>query len=373
MPTKKDLGASGGRVDLSGLPDIAETLINHSNVGIWILEGEGNILFSNPAAEKIWFHAPKVKRGDYQTYKAWDYDSGELIGLDDWPAVKAMKSGEPVFDHLMKIERFDGEPGYVLISAVPVKDKNGKVDHTLVMVVDVTELKAKEARREDFLRIASHDLKNPLHAIHMSSVILLSKLDKYVETKNVDKLRSSLTMINAATEVCLDLVRGVLDKGSSQNPDLELNHSVFSPKDLVTSLRPVYGPLAEQKKLELNWFLDEEDTLNGDKERLSQVLSNLLGNAIKFTPSGGAVTVTSAVDGDNMRFTVMDTGPGISKELLQKIFQKNFQSPEAPLGTGLGLYIARMMVEAHGGRIWAESTTGKGSIFNFTIPRRKHI
>ena len=109
----------------------------------------------------------------------------------------------------------------------------------------------------------------------------------------------------------------------------------------------------------------------GDRERLRQVLSNLVGNAIKFTPSAGSVRIDTRIEDGYVRFAVTDTGPGIARADQARIFERYWRGaePKPQSGTGLGLYIAKGIVDAHGGRLWVESAEGRGSTFAFTIPR----
>lgn len=350
-----------------GIDEIFRSIADHSHVGIWILDDKGTIMYSNEAAAEIWSKSPHVSPDEYHTYKAWDYESGNLINLEDWPAIRAMKSGKPVLDHLMRIERFDGLIKFVLISAIPIIAKNGKFSAVVVMNHDVTELKASEARRDELSRIVSHDLKNPLHAIQMATQLLQGRTDRLGDKDTPDKIRQYLSIINDATHVSLELIRDILDRENTSTKGIRLNYAPFSAGELLRSVRPIYDPLAEHKGLRLEWKVELDKSITADKERISQVISNIVGNAIKFTPSGGEIVVTITMKEKDILFHVKDTGPGIRKENLRRIFEKNFQASDSG-GTGLGLYIAQMMVHAHGGQIWAESDETRGSEFYFTLP-----
>jgi signal transduction histidine kinase len=130
------------------------------------------------------------------------------------------------------------------------------------------------------------------------------------------------------------------------------------------------SPLAKERGVQLSVeSAGEPVNVLADKERVSQVLSNLVGNALKFTPRGGAVTVLAEGLGDLVRLSVADNGPGVPPDHLPRLFERFWQAKRVSReGTGLGLYIAKGIVEAHGGRIWAESAPGNGSTFHFTLP-----
>lgn len=370
MPEKKDSDQLPETECLLGMKEIFRQIAEHAHVGIWLLDGEGTIFYANTAAEKIWARAPMVSPDEYKTYRAWDHETGKLIGLDDWPAMRALRTGEAILDHLVRIERFDGNPGHVLISAIPIKDEAGKIGAVLVMNHDLTEIKASEARREELVKIVSHDMKNPLHAINMSTQYLQGKLEHFLSTGHTEKIHQYLSAISGSVSVCLDLVKNILEKDSDPRSPIPVQREDFLICELMGSLKPVYDPLVEEKGLTLRWELPIGERIYGDKERICQVISNIIGNAIKFTPAGGEVRVSAAAEEGQMVFTIEDTGPGIDEVHLEKIFQRKFQGPASAQGTGLGLYIAQMIVRAHTGKIWAQSSPGKGLVVSFSLPAR---
>ncbi len=130
------------------------------------------------------------------------------------------------------------------------------------------------------------------------------------------------------------------------------------------------GPLADQKHIRLTHRVNAPNVLvRADRERIFQVLSNILGNAIKFTPEQGAIDLAVDAEGDRIRFAVRDTGPGIPREQLSQVFNRYWQArKQESKGAGLGLYIVKGIIEAHGGRVWVDSQEGRGSTFYFTLP-----
>ncbi len=355
------------------MEQVFRSIADHSHVGIWLLDQDGTIVYTNEAAAKIWAVAPQLKKEEYQTYRAWDYETGKRIEIQDWPAMRAMKSGKPVLDHLMRIERFDGDMKFVLISAIPIFSEDGKLTSVLVMNHDVSELKASEAKREELTKILSHDIKNPLHAIKMSTQLLEKKLAEPTGPEKEEKIKHYLSLIVGSVNSALDLVKDILDREKNERGVIKLNYGMISPTDLLNSLRPIYDPLAEEKGLVLEWQITLPEDIYGDKEKICQVISNIVGNAIKFTPPGGQISVMGLSTKDNIVFSIHDTGPGIPQGILSRIFEKDFQGSSQAVGTGLGLYIAQMMVKAHGGAIRASSEPGEGTTLSFTIPRKKTL
>jgi signal transduction histidine kinase len=166
------------------------------------------------------------------------------------------------------------------------------------------------------------------------------------------------------------LVRDLLDFGSIEAGRLAVELRRHEPADIVREAVASAEALANDKGLTLRGAVaGRPPPLTCDRDRLLQVLSNLVGNAISATPAGGSVLVRLEPAAHELVFVVVDTGPGIAADELGHLFERNWRSPRAPYrGTGLGLAIAKGIVEAHGGRIWVESEVGAGSAFFFTIP-----
>lgn len=369
MPKNKDESSPVQDNCISGLEKIFRSIADHSHVGIWLLDAKGNIVYANAAAGKIWGKAPLVSPDEYVTYRAWNYHSGEPLRNEDWAAAKTLTTGKAYLDEVIRIQRFSGEPGVVLNSAIPIFEDDGTLTAVVVMNHDVTELKASEAKREELTKIVSHDLKNPLYAVQMASQVLQTKLDSYMVTGNKQKIEHYIGVIKSSAGICLRLIKDILDREKIGKNPFQINPEFSLVSELFDSFRPIYESLAEQKGLTLTLTLPSDLKVFCDKERIGQVISNLVGNAIKFTPPGGEIRISATEVLSEIVFEVKDNGPGISCEHLKKIFKKNYQVDDSPTGTGLGLYIAQTIVDAHGGKIWADSVPEKGTTFYFSIPR----
>ena len=223
-----------------------------------------------------------------------------------------------------------------------------------------------------FLSVASHDLKSPLAAVQSYLQVILGGFVGELNEKQREMLSRSCVRIAefiGMIDNILDISR--FEVGEIEAKELSLSDVV---KDSVETLRP----LAEQKKLNVTLDLPQETPkTKGSATRLKQVITNLVGNAIKFTSSPGEISVRLEEDDDYLKVAVADTGQGISNEDLPKIFDDFYRGvagDTAAKGAGLGLSISKMIVEAHGGRIWAESPcpeTGSGTKFVFTLPKDK--
>ncbi len=221
--------------------------------------------------------------------------------------------------------------------------------------------------REDLLAVVSHDLKNPLGVVRLASALLLRGGQG---RPGGEQVRKQAERIQSAVERMARLISDLLDWGRIEAGGLPLEPSEHTVASLVTESLESVRPLAEAQGLRVTAELsDEAVRVRCDRTRVLQVLGNLLGNAVKFTPDGGLLTVGARVHPGEMRLWVQDTGTGIQPEQLPYVFERFWQAKDAESrGTGLGLCIAKGIVEAHGGRIWAESEPGRGSRFTFTLP-----
>lgn len=223
--------------------------------------------------------------------------------------------------------------------------------------------------RDQVLAVVSHDLRNLLNPIAMSAAELLAGSASGVPGgRPLEVIRRSVDQMDRLIQDLLDVAR--IEEGC-----LVLERERLSPARLIGEALESHLSLAAQKALRLEGAVAPGlPEIDADSHRLQRVLANLVGNALKFTPSGGRVTLGAerSGDGGEVRFWVADTGPGILEEDREHLFTPFWQAaPQARGargGTGLGLSIALRIVEAHGGRLWVESTPGQGSVFSFTLP-----
>lgn len=219
--------------------------------------------------------------------------------------------------------------------------------------------------RDEILGVVAHDLRNPLSAVLMQTQLLAPRLDGADQRAraSVDAIRRAVTRMNRMIEDLLDVTR--LDAGR-----MVVERQRLAPRPVVADVVEAQRPLAAAVGIELTAALaDDVPEVLADRDRLLQVLENLVGNAIKFTGQDGHIEVTLAQHEGEVTFTVSDDGAGIAPEDLPHIFDRFWQGrSQERRGAGLGLQIAKGLVEAHGGRIRVESTLGEGTSFSFTIP-----
>ncbi len=222
--------------------------------------------------------------------------------------------------------------------------------------------------REDALATVSHDLRNPLNVIHVNTEFLLHLLD--AGPLDTERGKRMLSGVLRAAQRMNRLVTDLLDLSKFEAGRAALELIPVQPSALLLGAHEVNDVAADAKGITLVDDVEPGPPVRCDRERMMQVLSNLVGNAIKFAPADSQVTLGVRTFGAEVRFFVRDEGPGIPPEQLPRLFEPYWQAPEtAKAGSGLGLTIVKRIVEAHGGRVWCDSSLGAGSTFFFTLPR----
>jgi signal transduction histidine kinase len=216
--------------------------------------------------------------------------------------------------------------------------------------------------RDELMGIVAHDLRNPLGAIAMKAALMRRGADP----ARVRQQAESIENVAMRMEY---LIKTMLDVTTLEAGRFAVSVTRCAVADLLRETADLFGVLAASKEVHFEQSANEPRLmLLVDRERVLQVLSNLIGNALKFTPPGGDVILSIERQGGMVRFQVRDTGPGINADNLARVFERFWTETPGKKGTGLGLFIAKGIVEAHGGRIWVESELGHGTRFFFTLP-----
>jgi PAS domain S-box-containing protein len=232
------------------------------------------------------------------------------------------------------------------------------------------ELQVASKHKSQFLANMSHELRTPLNAVLGYTELILDNVYGDVS----EKIRDALIRVEKNGRHLLGLINDVLDLSKIEAGQVTLSLADYSMKEVMQAVVTAVEPLVTEKKLALKVAVPPElPRGRGDERRITQVLLNLAGNAIKFTDSGEVRVEVTASDGDFI-VSVADTGPGIAEADRQKIFEEFQQAEDSSTrkkgGTGLGLSIAKRIIELHGGRIWVDSSIGQGSTFRLTLPVR---
>ncbi|HYV65719.1 MAG TPA: HAMP domain-containing sensor histidine kinase [Myxococcales bacterium] len=270
-------------------------------------------------------------------------------------------------------------PAHHEYALAPLRGQRGEIEGVAVTSRDVTARVTAEnerraaletaqravRQRDEVTAVVSHDLRNMLNVFRLGTSSLAAELPE-----DATAAHGLVSLLQAHAESMSRLLDDLVDVGSIGAGSLRIVRAGCDARVLTQDALRAVEPLARQRGIALEALLPAPGTpLHCDRRRILQVFANLLGNAIKFTPRG-TVRVEVSLAERQIRFTVSDTGEGISPEHLPHLFERYWQAPEGQRsGAGLGLYIARGIVEAHGGRIWADSAKGKGAQVSFTLPR----
>jgi PAS domain S-box-containing protein len=269
---------------------------------------------------------------------------------------------------------FEGQNRYFKIKLDPTKTSYGTITGAILILQDVTQLKELDKMKSEFMARVSHEFRTPLTSINMTFDILKDEHLGHVNKKQ----RELLVGGKQDAERLTKLVRELLELSRIESGKLQLKEERVETKSLIEfAVQPVRLQFSGKNvRLELNVDGAIPEFL-ADYQQLSWVVTNLVTNALRFTNSGGTVSVEAAMNGDDLLVSVRDTGCGIEKDELERIFDKFVQlqdsSDPSPGSVGLGLSIAKDIIELYGGRIWAESQIGVGSVFAFSIPIGKRV
>lgn len=377
--------------DLEARTEELNSVLESIGDGVVVTDTAGKLILHNHTATTILGPPPPEK-----TIDAWlsrcelvCAERGTELALHEFPVVYALR-GQTREDVEM-VRRDAGEASVTIsMSARPMRNGAGQVRGAVLVVRDITQRKAAEAllsqqarelseakeRAEQesryksrFLANMSHELRTPLNAVLGFAELLGQELFGTLNPRQ----KQYVSYITQGGEHLLALVNDVLDISKIEANKLDLVPEWLDPKDLINAACSVVRPLAEKKNVRIEQELAEElPRLWADPVRIKQVLYNLLSNAVKFTPEGGVVTLAAYVDAPHFKLQVRDTGVGISREDMPRLFRE-FEQIEQPSGrksegAGLGLALTKRLVLLHQGVISVESEPGRGSSFEVSLP-----
>jgi PAS domain S-box-containing protein len=266
--------------------------------------------------------------------------------------------------------RLDGSSVSVGITYAPLFDAQGQLRNTILNVRDITKFRAAEEAKSTFVSVISHELKTPVSLIK-GYASTLRRDDAQWDRGTV---QNGLQVIEEEADHLAELIENLLDVTRLQAGMLRMQMGPVALDKLAGRLIEKFHTQSPDHTFQAN-FSSRFPIVLGDEQRLTQALSNLLSNAIKYSPNGGKITISGQVVDGQVQISVSDQGIGFSPELQRRIFDRFYRVDNAltreTQGVGLGLYIVRSIIEAHGGRIWAESEPGHGATFHFALPISK--
>jgi two-component system, OmpR family, phosphate regulon sensor histidine kinase PhoR len=334
--------------------DRAGQIVDALDDGVLLLDGAGRLLVANPPA-RAWFGLPEDLRPGRPAHR--------VLGASQIPELveRAAEAGAPVTGNLTLVF-----PEYrtLALRAFPLADR-GPTGRIVVTLTDITQRRRLEVLRRDFVANASHELKTPVAAVRVLAETLLTALPDDPEAG-----RRFAERIGREAERLDALVRDLLDLSRVERGTLDVE-----PVDLVGLAKEVvggYADRAEERRIKLRSELQPNVAMRGDRAQLGLLLSNLVDNAVRYTPARGTVCVRLDAGESRAVLQVTDTGEGIPESELPRVFERFYRVDKARArqtgGTGLGLAIVRHVAESHGGAVKVDSELGRGTTFTVTLP-----
>jgi signal transduction histidine kinase len=370
---------------------LLQTVLDELPSSVYLVRGQdARLVLANRAATTVWGASWPVGQpmADFlkeNSIRIFSID-GHILASEELATLRAVQYGETVRHHQEVIRHSDGTTLPVLVNAVALDahdlniapldlqqhSRAGRAPAAIVVHQDVTALKETERLKDDFIGIAAHELRNPLAILKGYAQTLIVQTARGNGPELADWQVEALQSIDQSSIRLVELIDDLLDVTRLQAGRLELHPE---PANLVALAKRTISRIqvtTEKHSLSFHTSL-EYLVLNIDAQRIEQVLSNILGNAIKYSPEGGAIEITLSEDSKQIALLrISDQGIGIPVNQQAHVFSRFMRADNARLqgigGTGLGLFLSRELVEQHGGRIWFESIEGHGSTFYITLP-----
>ncbi len=320
---------------------------------ILIVDRQGNVQLINLAAQRM-FRVTESEALGHSLIEV--VRNHQVAGL--WR--KSLASGE------QQTVTLETSPDRLLVQGIATPLQQSLPGSILLVFQDLTRMRRLEMVRRDFVSNVSHELRTPLASLKALTETLMEGA-----LEDPPAARRFLTRMEGEIDNLTQMVQELLELSRIESGKVPLERRSIAPLELISPAIERMQVQAERAGLNISLECPEDlPPVSADPSRMEQVLVNLLHNAIKFTPPGGKITVSAYREDNHITFYIKDTGVGIAPDALPRIFERFYKADKARSGggTGLGLSIARHLVEAHGGKIWAESMVGQGSTFNFTIP-----
>ena len=349
-----------------------ETLIDTSPVGVAVFDARTGapVSFNREAVRIIQsLRTPDSPPEQILETLSVRRADGREVSLAEFPFAQLLSAGETVRAEEIVMQTPDGRSVTALVNATPIRSEDGEVESFVVTLQDMTALEELERLRAEFLAMVSHELRMPLSSIKGSAATVLGAPSSLDPAEAVQFFR----IIDSQADRMHDLIGGLLDVARIETGTLPVNPEPSDAASLVDEAKSAFLSGGEGSNLRIDLPPDLPWVM-ADRRRIVQVLGNLLSNAARHSPEGSPIRVTAVQEGVHVAFSVADEGRGVSADLLPHLFRKfsridGGDRGSGIAGSGLGLAICKGIVEAHGGRIWAESEgPGLGARFTFTIP-----
>ncbi len=347
-----------------------DVILQNAADGITVQDINGRVTYANKAASQLAGYKSteeflKASFEDFLSrFELRDKD-GNPLTANELPGRQTL-NGKGVHDAIIRyINKETGEEKWTYVKTRAVYGSDKKINLVINIFHDITQNRMLEKRKDEFISIASHELKTPVTSIK----VFINILQKIMKQEGNTKILEYLERMNRQTDKLTGLVKDLLDLSRIQTGKFEYKEELFSLDELIKEIVDYIQPTTSKHKIIISNV--EKKKIKGDRDRIGQVVINLLTNAIKYSPKGGRITVSTKTKDSHITVRVKDQGIGIDKNQQKKIFERFYQANSTDSGypgLGIGLYISSEILKRHNGKIWVRSTTGKGSSFYFSLP-----
>nr|MBA3679142.1 PAS domain-containing protein [Candidatus Saccharibacteria bacterium] len=336
------------------------------------------ILFNSAAEELSSWDSTAASGVELQTVFQLKDNNENAMNKANNPFLKVFSQKDQITTDEFHLQSKDNTKRAFSISVAPTFDMDNNINGAIAVFHDISDQKGLQRERNEFVSTASHEMRTPVAAIEG---YLSMAINPNLATVD-DRAKNFLEKAHQSAIHLGKLFQDLLSVTKIEDQRLKDQRQVFNMTDLVTQVATEMDVVAKKKGLTFFSHIGSEKSgaelvvaplyqVNADPERVREVVTNLIDNAIKYTPKGN-IDLTLTGDRNNVKVSVRDTGMGIpleeQKHMFEKFYRVNNSMTREIGGTGLGLYIARSLIELYGGRIWVESVSGEGSTFNFSLP-----
>ncbi len=343
------------------------SILTTMSEGLCILDNEGKITFANTMAQQLFeLSEAQILERDYFSVQKESFSiDGKSLKRQQHPIAELMQSLSSIYDYEILIRNANDENLYLSINASPLLDEDDKLSGIVATFIDVTNRRKIALQKDEFISVASHELKTPLTSLKASMQLLSRVMEVNRESEKVPAL---MDLANTNLTKVVRLTEDLMNVSKIQHGPLPLNKE---PVKLVELIQECGNQIIDGKPIELRIEGELTATVNADKQRVEQVMINLLNNAVKYAPESKLIKVSIGHIEGFKKVAVQDFGRGIPEDKLSNLFDRYYQVDPAGKqvsGMGLGLYISSEIIQRHGGTISVESKLNQGTIFSFTLP-----
>jgi signal transduction histidine kinase len=327
------------------------------------------ITLANPQASSLlgWDIQPPLSLDEFLARNSRVGSDGAVLPSEMVPMVRSLRQGEMISRAEIQLTRPDASAVTLFVNSAPLTDDRGQITGAIVVFQDITQMKDAEQLKDEFLSLVSHELRTPLTTIQAGATMLLrdwEKLDSQIQHEILDDISREGRRLGNLVENMVQLAQ--IRAGRRQMETQPVHIDRLIRRTLKSEEQILSGR-------DISVAIEPDLIADMDSERIEQVVRNLLHNAVKYSPAKSPIEISACGEGHEVAIYVRDYGAGIDDTDLPFVFERfrraaSAESSGSP-GMGLGLYLSRHVVEAHGGRIWIQKPEGVGTRVHFTVPR----